>query len=190
MSHTPRRLSRDLTNLRDPLARLTLGDVNAMSRLLAVCASLGLAACAAPASVEGVFSGDGFRLECEVPLAKSTEPGRDTVVVLSDHDAETLRTVSIHLPDRASLPLGKAVAVGPRAVGAVQPAVEVVVGDLVVDTRADGVEILSSENAVRASSVGGTLILDEASSDLAGRFLVDLDDGGYLEGAFVATVAE
>lgn len=166
--------------------------MNATSRLMAVCASLGLAACAAPASVEGVFSGDGFRLDCETPLAKPTASGRDMLVVLAETDGETLRTVSVRLPRTAELSHGEPLAVGNGGDDA-RPSVDVVVGDLVVDTRSDGVQILSSENAVRAASAGGTLTLDErtgasadAPAELAGSFHVDLDDGGYLEGTFVA----
>lgn len=167
--------------------------MNPTSRLLAVCASLGLAACAAPASVEGVFSGDGFRLDCETPLAKPTASGRDMLVVLAETDGETLRTVSVRLPRTADLPLGEPLAVGSGDGDDPRPSVDVVVGDLVVDTRSDGVQILSSENAVRAASAGGSLTLDErtgasadAPAELAGSFRVDLDDGGYLEGTFVA----
>jgi hypothetical protein len=167
--------------------------VNAASRplLLAVAltAAVGAVGCGSPASVEGVFSARDFRLDCDVPLAKSTASGRDMIIVLSEHDRETLSTVNISLPGLMALPEGVEIEVG-ASVDEPRPMIDVVVGDLLVETRADGVEILSPVNARRASSVGGHIILESRSADgVVGRFRVDLDDGGYLEGSFVAAAS-
>jgi hypothetical protein len=164
-------------------------DMNTTPRLLVIAAALGMAACAAPASVEGVFSGDGFELHCDSPLSKVNESGRDRVVVMSDHDTETLRAVNVNLKHVAELPLGQLIEVGTGARDDERPVVDVVVGKLVIDTRDDGVEILSSEDPTQATSVAGSLTIDERDDDvIAGSFHVDLDDGGYLEGSFVAPV--
>lgn len=159
--------------------------MNSNLRLLAITASLVFSACAAPASVEGVFAGDGFRLDCETPLAKQNASKRDIVVVLSDHDDVTLRTVNVELPNVGALPLGQPLEVGTGAGD--QPSVDVIVGDLVVETRSDGVEVLSSVNPVRAVSVGGSVTIESrADGVITGSFRVDLDDGGFLEGGFAA----
>jgi hypothetical protein len=146
-------------------------------------------ACQAPGSVDGVFGGAEFSLRCERPLATSDASGRDKVVVLSQADPETLRTVNLRLRGVADLTLGKAQAIGTDEEGL--PSVQVVVGDLVVDTRADGVEVLSPADPTRASSVTGTLTLQSRTADsVAGSFRADLDDGGYVEGFFDAAMTQ
>jgi hypothetical protein len=174
--------------LRDPapVSRLVLVNTTRLA-LPIILASLS-AACAAPGSVEGVFSDAEFRLECEKPLSKATASGRDKIVVLAEFDTETLRTVSIGLPHFAELPVGEELAVGSGAPDDQRPSVDVVVGALHVDTRSDGVEVLSPSDPVRAASLAGSLTLDEKDDELvAGSFQVDLDDGGFLEGTFVVT---
>ncbi len=148
-------------------------------------------ACSAPATVEGVFASDTFRLESQSPLTTPTASGRDMVVVLSQADSETLSTVTIVLPKIAELPLGEPLDVGTGEFGDFRPSLEVAQGDLLVETRSDGVELVSSTNNVFANATGGTFTLDDRSVDgtLAGSFSVDLDDGGFLEGSFVATPA-
>lgn len=148
-------------------------------------------ACGAPATVEGVFASDTFRLESQSPLTKPTASGRDMVVVLSQVDSETLRTVTLVLPKIAELPIGEPLDVGTGDFGDFRPSLEVAQGDLLVETREDGVDIISSTNNVFANATAGTFTLDgrDADGTLAGSFSVDLDDGGFLEGSFVATPA-
>ena len=135
-------------------------------------------ACEAPAMVEGIFAHERFRLESEE---------RDMLVVLSQVDGETLSTISLMLPDFVSLPLGAAVAVGTGAATDPRPSLEVAVGALLVETRADGVEVLSSTDATIAVTVGGAFTLEDASEgQITAAFRVDLDDGGYLAGSFTA----
>ncbi len=148
----------------------------------------GSIACQAPASVDGVFAGEDFSLRCESPLAASDASGRDSVVVLSEAAHETLSTVNVRLRGVAELPLGEAVAVG--AVDEGVSTVQVVVGTLVVEKRADGVEILSAADPRRASSVAGTVMLETRDADgVAGTFSAELDDGGFVEGFFAATAS-
>jgi len=169
--------------LRDHLSVFTLVLVKVVALALVLLSS----ACSAPGAVEGVFGGEDFTLQCATPLSKTFASGRDSVVVLSEYDSETLRTVNLQIPRFGELPVGEAVEVGGGDTGDARPWVDVVVGELVVDTRSDGVEIISSENAKRAWSVGGTLILEDRTNDaLAGTFAVELDDGGFLDGTFVA----
>jgi hypothetical protein len=158
---------------------------SALRPMIAAVAVLGAVACSAPASVDGVVRGDGFSLRCTSPLTKPTASGRDRVVVLAAHDSETLRSVNLHLKDVAGLPLNTPLTVG--SAESPLPSVEAVVGDLVVETREDGVQLLSSDNNRSAASTSGTLTLTELDdAGVAGTFHVDLDDGGYLEGEFTA----
>lgn len=110
------------------------------------------------------------------------------VVVLSQIDTETLSTISVTLPGFSALVLAETVEVGTGSYRDLRPSLKVAVGALLVETRPDGAQIISSTDAVVAASVGGTFTLDGASDDeIAGTFDVDLDDGGYLAGSFVAT---
>lgn len=145
-------------------------------------------ACGAPATVEGVFASDTFRLESERPLAKPTASGRDMVVVLSQVEAETLRTVTILIPHINDRALGEPQEVGSGELEDARVSLEAAVGDLVVETRADGAQIISSTNNTYAASIGGTFTVDARDADgtVAGSFSIDLDDGGFLEGSFVA----
>lgn len=144
------------------------------------------AACQAPGSVSGVFSGEDFALRCESPLATSDASGRDSVVVLSETSTETLSTVNIRLRNVGELPIGLTTEIGADDEGL--PSIQVVVGALIVDTRSDGVEVLSAADPVRASSVAGSLTLESRTDvGVAGSFRANLDDGGFVEGFFDAT---
>ena len=148
--------------------------------------AVGSIACQAPASVNGVFGGQDFSLRCESPLAASDASGRDSVVVLSEASSETLSTVNVRLRGVNDLALETPIQVGADDAG--QPSIQVVVGALVVETRADGVEILSAADPRRAYSVDGTLTLQTRDADgVAGSFSAELDDGGFVEGFFAAT---
>lgn len=167
------------------------GTTHAMQMVKAIGAVAVLAvasACGAPATVEGVFASDTFRLESERPLAKPTGSGRDMVVVLSQVDGETLRTVTLHIPNIAERTLGEPIAVSEGGYGDDRVSLEAAVGDLLVETRSDGAQIISSTNNVFAASTSGTFTLDARDADgtIAGSFSIDLDDGGFLEGSFVA----
>lgn len=175
-------------NLWNRLVGLTMDSVKTLRPSLVIAAVV-LSGCSAPGAVEGVFSDASFHLLCAQPLAKPVASERDMLVVLSEHDSETLRTVNVRLPGAATWVVGEPVRVGRGAPDTDSPTVEVTVGDLLVDVRGDGVEILSSTNTVRASSVGGTLVLEERSADgVSGTFDVQLDDDGYLEGHFAAVM--
>jgi len=188
LAHLSRFLSRDFAYLRDPIRILTMTDMNARGLQPITVAALlaaGAIGCQAPGSVSGVFGGEEFSLHCESPLAAADASGRDSVVVLSEATNETLSTVNVRLRGVGELPLGEPVAVGSDDDGA--PSVQVVVGELVVETRADGVEILSAADPQRAASVGGTLTLESRdATGVAGSFSAELDDGGFVEGFFAA----
>lgn len=140
---------------------------------------IGSVGCAAPASVDGVFHNSSFQVHAADPLMKATASGRDKLVVLSEHDSETLRAVNLTLVGVDDLALDTPAPIG--------DGVEAIEGHVVIDTRADGVEVVSSENDTRAQSTGGTVTLTERTADaLSGTFQVDLDDGGYLDGVFTA----
>lgn len=189
LAHLSQILSRDFPYLRDPIGVLTMTDMTSRGALpitVAAFLAAGSIACQAPASVDGVFGGEDFSLRCESPLAASDASGRDSVVVLSEATSETLSTVNVRLRHIADMPLGKPVSVGTEEEG--HSTVQVVVGALVVEERADGVEILSAADPRRAASLTGTLTLETRDADgVAGSFSAELDDGGFVEGFFAAT---
>ena len=176
--------------LRDLIGDGTMVDMklSAASPITAAFLMVGFSvACQAPAAVDGVFSGEDFSLRCDSPLATGDDSGRDRVVVLSETTSETLSTVNVRLRNVAQLPLETEVDLGSDDDGL--PSVQVVVGALIVETRADGVEVLSPADPVRAGSVTGALTLQSNTAEgVAGSFRADLDDGGYVEGFFDATM--
>jgi hypothetical protein len=155
--------------------------------LAAVAAAMCLTqACAVPAEVEGIVRGEEFVVRDPRPAAKATAAGRDAYLVLSQNDGETLRTVTVRLPNIASLPLEQDIAVGTGVDDdADAPFVQVAEGELEVTTRADGAEILSATDPTFAQSVTGTLRLTSKDGEIAGTFAIDLDDGGWLDATFV-----
>jgi hypothetical protein len=146
--------------------------------------------CAAPGWADGIFGETDFELRSQDPLAQAGGSERDMLVVMAEIDGETLRTVSIGLNRFQTLPHGEPVDAGDGSPGDARPFVDVTVGELVREDRGDGVEIISSDNATRAASTGGSVTLDELGAQVAGSFRVDLDDGGYLEGSFLAERVE
>ena len=156
--------------------------------LLTLATTVALAGCAVPGSVDGIFHSDPFTLRATSPLTKPTASGRDRLVVLAENDSETLSTVSLHLVGFDEMPVNEAVDVGTGAFADHRSSIEVVVGEgAVVDTRADGVELLSSKDPVRSASTGGRItITEKTAQQTSGEFHVKLDDGGYLDGVFTA----
>lgn len=167
------------------MARSSLSDVRHVTVLMtAMCLTLGMG-CAVPAEVEGIVRGEEFLVRDPRPASKATASGRDAYLVLSENDGATMRTVTVRIPNVADMPLGEEVAVGGRENASGLPHVEVAQGALVKETRSDGATILSQADPTFAISTTGSLRLDERGEDLAGSFLVDLDDGGWVEGVFV-----
>lgn len=172
-----------------PVVSVVVSELRHPLRGIAACAVVALAAvgCAVPAEVEGIVRGEQFQVRDPRPASKATSAGRDAYLVLSENDGATLRTVTVRLPDIATMPVGEDVSVGPRENDQGLPHVEVSEGALVKETRGDGALILSAADPQFATSTGGTLRLDEKGEDLAGSFRVDLDEGGWLDGVFVVT---
>jgi hypothetical protein len=153
----------------------------------ALVASVFAVGCGAPGTVEGIFDQADFSLRTNDPLARASGSDGDVVVVLAEQDGETLRTVTVSLPRAEHMPRQKAVEVGPEAT---QPSIEVTVGRLTREDRGDGVEVISSEDATRAQSTGGTVTIEDLAPDVAGTFSIELDDGGHLDGVFTARMTE
>ena len=158
---------------------------SALPSALAAIVALSASGCALPGAIEGIFADKPFELVDERPDGKA-QGETELLLVLMEIRHERMSTVSVHLRDVESLPVGEEIAVGDGAWGDARPSFDVVEGTLLRELRSDGVEILSTgDDAVRASSVEGSLTLEEApGGDLLGRFRVDLDDGGYLDGSF------
>jgi hypothetical protein len=154
--------------------------------LVSVC--VGGTGCALPV-IEGIFDQRDFALFDDTPEARG-ESGDETLLVFLDVDdnAGELRTVSVDLRALSTLPVGSAIEVGSGAWDDARPSVEVVEGSLVTEQLSDGGTLMSTgDDARRAASQTGTITLDENGDTVAGSFDVDLDDGGYLHGAFRST---
>jgi hypothetical protein len=150
--------------------------------------SLGSTGCALPV-IEGVFDQRDFALFDDTPEARG-EAGDEVLLVFLDVDrtAGQLRTVSIDLRALPGLPTGEELTVGTGDWDDERPSIEVVEGSLLEEPLDDGgVLMTTGDDARRAASVEGSILLDQNDATVAGRFRVDLDDGGYLNGSFRST---
>lgn len=144
--------------------------------------AVGLLACVAcntPGFVDGVVQQEGFFVRDAAPAARWSK--ERLVVVLSEEDGETLRVVSLHLPDAEDLPFDTPIALE----GVAGPYLEVAWGALEVFHRADGARILSTTDTRFDRAVSGDLVLRRVAGELEGSFSVRLVDGGFLEGGFL-----
>jgi hypothetical protein len=144
--------------------------------------------CALPV-IEGIFDRRDFAIFDDTPEARG-QSGDGVLLVFLELEgqgtSERLRTVSVDLRDLPSIPLGEVVEIGDGSLSDPRPNVEVVEGAVVREEVASGTLISTGDDAKRATSVSGTLSLEERGDDggLTGSFRADLDDGGYLEGRF------
>lgn len=147
---------------------------------------MGSSGCALPA-IEGIFDDRDFALFDDTPEARS-QVKDEVVLVFADIDEGDahMRTVSVDLKGMDSLPVGVDITVGDGAWDSTLPSVDAVEGTLITEEIPGRGKLYTvGDDALRAVSVDGTLILTENDAGtVAGRFTVNLDDGGYLEGAF------
>ena len=134
--------------------------------------------CAAPASVQGVFHNQDFSVTCLAPQVNRIESSPILDAVFAQTENDRMRTVVLTLDPTQPLGAG-----GTIALDGLQAQLTVSEGALVVETVSDGRTITSSKNATHASSTTGNVVLTSLEP-LSGRFAVDLDDGGHLEGVF------
>ena len=144
--------------------------------------------CALPV-IEGIFDQRDFAIFDDEPEARG-QSGDGVLLVFRELEGqgstERLRTVSVDLRDLPTLPLDDAIEIGDGRLSDPRPNIEVVEGSVVREQVASGTLISTGDDAKRATSVDGTLWLEQRDDDgsLAGRFRADLDDGGFLEGRF------
>lgn len=149
-------------------------------RLLLVAACVLQLACGTFSSVEGIVQEEGFVVRDASPGARWV--GERLVVMVSEEDGQTLRVVTLSLPEADSLPTDTPIAISEEKSG--QPFVDVAWGDLDVQVRSDGARILSTIDTKFQHGTEGILTLQREDGNLHGNFEVTLRDGGYLEGAF------
>ena len=149
-------------------------------RLLLVASFAFQLACGTFSSVEGIVQEEGFVVRDASPGARWV--GDRLVVMVSEEDGQTLRVVTLSLPEAGNLPVGTPIAISGEKSG--QPFVDVAWGDLDVQHRSDGARILSTIDTQFQHGTEGFLTLQREETSLHGTFEVTLGDGGYLEGAF------
>lgn len=137
-------------------------------------------ACGTFSSVEGIVQEEGFIVRDASPGARWV--GDRLVVMVSEEDGQTLRVVSLSLPNAESLPDNTPIDISVEDSG--QPFVDVAWGELDVQRRSDGARILSTIDTKFRYGVQGALTLQRADGVLSGNFEVTLSDGGFLEGSF------
>ena len=140
-----------------------------------------LTGCSAPALVQGVVASEDYVIMDNNPALRLI--GNQMHVVLSEEDGETLRVLTLEVPDTSVVPLGETVELGAENDDG-KPNVTVSQGVLVETFRSDGARILSSEANTFYEVQSGTLTIHDIDETVNGEFSVELADGGHLEGSF------
>lgn len=151
----------------------------------ALCAlvAFGAVACAPPPSTaEGIIDDADFAVHDDAPEVRNHKASDGLMVILAeaDTDEQRLRTVSIRLPKAALLEPG-VLNVGERDDEAW---IELTDGALTTERLSDGVTVVSSELPSMWKAVGGTVALVEVRAVLAGEFVADFGDIGFVTGKF------
>lgn len=152
---------------------------------LAIAGLILASACGAPGMVEGVVWEKGFFVRDMQPAARFAK--EQLLVVVSEEDGTELRVVSLYVPEELLAQRGEPLSLGPRGSGL--PALKVAWGDLVTMDRSDGVRVLSTSDTRYAEATSGTVELVWEDGTLSGTFHATLEDGGYVDGSFVTSLA-
>lgn len=149
-------------------------------RLLLVASCCFQLACGTFSSVEGIVQEEGFVVRDAAPGARWV--GDRLVVMVSEEDGQSLRVVTLSLPNADTLPENTPIEIADEDSG--MPFVDVAWGDLDVQYRSDGARILSTIDTQFQQGVRGVLTLQRIDGVLHGTFEVVLRDRGFLEGSF------
>lgn len=156
-----------------------------ISRLVGATAlALALASgCAAPASVEGIFSQVPFEFDDPKPAIRVDNRGDQIYLVISEETATTLTVAQLRLPTTDLRP-GDSFAFGEDDRSDVDAHLHMARGQVEVTYLSDGTRIVNARNSTMADAAEGTVTIDAADDYLAGSFRGTLEDGGEVTGRF------
>lgn len=138
-------------------------------------------ACDAPAFVEGIVEESRFTVRDDNPeLRPQADDG--ALVVLAQKDWDMLRVVTLSVPDFEALGEETTLTLGSRRDGGAW--LEVAQGPIDESVRSDGVKVLNTLTPRFVDCAGGTAVITRVDGQLLGTFEAELEDGGWLEGAF------
>lgn len=138
-------------------------------------------ACSVPGIVDGIVEEQGFVIRDDSPQLRPQEED-SVILVLSQESGDTLRVVSLHLPELAALPAGESAPIEARDSDRVW--LQVAQGDVQSEVRSDGVRVVSALQPRFVHATGGDVSLSRVDGLLLGSFRAELEDGGWLEGSF------
>lgn len=151
-------------------------------RFFSVLAVLLLAsACDAPAFIQGVVEDSQFTIRDDRPELR---PQNDdsALVVLAQKEWDTLRVVTVRVPEFDMLGDETVLSLGTREEGGAW--LEVAQGPIDESVRSDGVKVLNTLTPRFVTGVGGTVVITRVGERLLGTLEAELEDGGWLEGSF------
>ena len=157
------------------------------SQLLALVAlAIGGVACGPATVVDGVVEDTDFAIMDDRPAYHYDTSDDWVLLSMAEEDGETLRVVSLVVPDAKAIVLDEPMPIGTEESGLAS--VDVSIGDLLVRERSDGARILSTTDNRRTESVSGTVTFTSVDP-YVGTFEAELEDGGHVGGSFVIETA-
>lgn len=139
--------------------------------------------CAAPASVEGIFSEVRFEFDDPKPAIRVDDRNDQIYLVISEETSTTLTLAQVRIPT-TDLRAGDTFVFGNDNRSDVDAHLHMTRGDIEVTFLSNGTRLVNSQNNTKANSAEGTLHIDAADDYLAGSFRATLEDGGEVDGRF------
>lgn len=149
-------------------------------------AALGLvlsSACGAPAIVDGIVEDSQFSIRDVEPEVRQ-QPDDGLIIVIAEEAGAELRVVQLKLPPLAEHQAGDVIEIGPREDGGAW--LTAANGTLEAMVRSDGVRVLNTTDARIAHAAFGEVVCDTEDGFLTGTLTAQLEDGGWVDGTFVA----
>lgn len=158
-------------------------DLSLPARLLGVVGLLLVTvACDVSALLEGVVEDGNFVLRDDQP---DFRPQHDdaALVVFAQQDWGTLRVATLRVPRITALDGEEALPLEERAMAGAW--LEVAQGPVEETERSDGVRVLNTSAPRFVRAVSGEAVVGVSGGLMSGTVSAQLEDGGWLEGAFV-----
>lgn len=140
-------------------------------------------ACAPAGIVEGTVNDEEIVIQDEAPIYRADQGSDRLLLVISESTDETLRVVSVTIPDATLIDSETDMPLGTEDSG--HPFVRLAQGELVVSYRSDGVRVLSTKDTEIIESRSGYLRFTSEAEPYAGSFSAVLETGDHLTGNFL-----
>jgi hypothetical protein len=142
-------------------------------------------ACGAPAIVDGIVEDNEFSIRDTDPeLRPQADDG--VIVVIAEEAGSQLRVVQLKLPSLEGHEPGESILIEDRALD--RTWLTAASGTLDETIRSDGVRVVNTLDARVVAAVRGHVECEQSDGLLTGTLTAELEDGGWVEGSFVAPI--